>query len=76
MVDNNSDFDLINDGDCEPYEKLLQKYLFLERTNVRLSFSHHNGWTKQQFSRTQSQSQLRVLTKIVHNSGMIRKMAV
>lgn len=25
MVDNNSDFDLINDGDCEPYEKLLQK---------------------------------------------------
>lgn len=25
MVDYNSDFDLINDGDCEPYEKLVQK---------------------------------------------------
>lgn len=25
MVDYNSDFDLIDDGDCEPYEKLVQK---------------------------------------------------
>lgn len=40
MVDYNSDFDLINDGDCEPYEKLVQKKLFLERTNVPLSLSH------------------------------------
>ena len=60
MVDYNSDFDVINDGDCEPYERLLQKKLFLERINVRLSLSHRNGWTKQQFSRTQSQTQLRV----------------
>lgn len=30
MVDYNSDFDLINDGDCEPYEKLVQKNCFLK----------------------------------------------
>lgn len=43
MVDYNSDFDLINDDDCEPYEKLVQKKLFLERTNVPLSLSHRDG---------------------------------
>lgn len=43
MVDYNSDFDLIDDGDCEPYEKLVQKKLFLERTNFPLSLSHRDG---------------------------------
>ena len=43
MVDYNSDFDLINDGHCEPYEKLVQKKLFLERTSVPLSLRHRDG---------------------------------
>ena len=56
MVDYNSDFDLINDGDCEPYEKLVQKKIvswedkawvivMVEQNNNLVELNHRLNYT-------------------------------